>query len=141
MDAKKNMKRWLPLLIWIIVIFGLSSIPKLSGDYPDMPIPVDKIAHFFEYMILAILFHRGLGNDKVRRWIRPSIIVFCICLGIAALDELHQSYIPGRQSSIFDVLADLTGIVTGTAYVLLRERSKFKKGVEAYEIQSTERNE
>jgi VanZ family protein len=140
MDARMNMKRWLPLLVWIIIIFGLSSIPKLSGDYPDMPIPVDKVAHFIEYTILAILFHRGLGDDTLKRRISSSIFVFFICLGIAAMDELHQSYIPGRQSSIYDVLADLAGIVAATVYVLLRGRKKVKKGVEAYEIQSTERN-
>ena len=34
-----------------------------------------------------------------------------LCYGIS--DEVHQSFVPGREASVFDVLADGVGSVVG----------------------------
>jgi len=94
-----NIRRWLPLIVWIVMIFGLSSIPGLSSDDLRFPTGFDKIVHFIEYAIFAMLYYRGLSYGGVR--IRWSIVIIVILSGIAfaALDEMYQSYIPRRDSS------------------------------------------
>jgi len=44
-------------------------------------------------------------------WI-PLILIYGILF--AGLDEFWQSFIPGRLSSQFDMLADISGIVFGS---------------------------
>ncbi|MCK4236670.1 MAG: VanZ family protein [Candidatus Krumholzibacteria bacterium] len=120
---KRNLRRWIPLSVWIAVIFGISSIPNASNKDISLPLGFDKVAHFFEYFILTFLFHRGLGyGSKGKSTIPVYVVVVLGGMGIAALDEFYQSFVPGRDSSFFDVLADVTGIVLVTVVMFLRGR-------------------
>ena len=122
---KKGVRRRILLALWIIVIFGLSSIPALPGDYMKMPPGFDKLVHFVEYSVLAILFHQVLVMNS--RWNQNliALVVVIICIAIAGLDEIYQSIIPGRQSSVTDLYADIAGIITGTFVSLLL----FRRGI------------
>jgi VanZ like family len=66
--------------------------------------PWDKLAHFAYYGAIGALLAIALG----RRWFLGALL-FVALLG--ALDEWNQFYIPGRQSSFFDWLADVLGAV------------------------------
>jgi VanZ family protein len=68
--------------------------------------PWDKVAHFLYYGVMALLLAHGLG----RRW--WWIALFAVPL-VGALDEWHQAAVPGRESSVFDWLADLAGAGAG----------------------------
>ena len=122
-----NIRRWLPLIVWIVMIFGLSSIPGLSSDDVRFPTGSDKVVHFFEYAVFAMLFYRGLSYGGVR--VRWSIVIIVITSGIAvaALDEMYQSYIPRRDSSFFDLVMDSAGIVAGTLAAGLRHIIQIRK--------------
>ncbi len=115
-----NIRRWLPLIAWIVMIFALSSIPGLSSDDVKLPTGFDKLIHFIEYAVFALLYYRGLSYGGVR--VRWSIVLIVIASGIAvaALDEMYQSYIPRRDSSLYDLVMDSAGIVTGTLAAVLR---------------------
>ncbi len=122
----RNVKRWMPLIGWVVMIFGLSSVPSLSTD-TEFPRGFDKVAHFFEYAVLVILVHRGLSYETGARGVVTFVIVAATCIGVAGLDELYQSFIPGRDSSIMDIVADTSGIALGTvAAVLMVVRLKKK---------------
>lgn len=108
-----SVKRWVPLFVWIIVILGVSSIPRLSVDNVGMPEGIDKVAHYLEYLILALLFHHALSGRPVRRRLPVELLVVATGLVIAAVDEIHQGYIPGRDPNIYDFAADGAGILTG----------------------------
>ena len=108
-----SVKRWVPLFGWILVILGVSSIPRLSVDNVGMPEGIDKVAHYFEYLVLALLFHHALSGRPVRRRLPVELLVVATGLAIAAFDEIHQGYIPGRDPNIFDFAADGAGILTG----------------------------
>lgn len=82
--------------------------------------PVRKIAHFVEYMILGglsaaswVLYQaEEQGNRK------PFfLIAWGSCVLFAVLDELHQAFVPGRTSSIRDVLLDSVGALFGAFLV------------------------
>jgi len=97
---------------YVLLIFVLSSIPSLTAPGPEF-IPKDKIAHLVEYSILGVLLFKGIGWT-VTPW-RAATFGFLVAVGasIGALDELYQSFIPGRMMSIFDWFADVAGVALG----------------------------
>ncbi len=125
-----NIRRWLPLIAWIVMIFALSSIPGLSSDDVKLPTGFDKLIHFIEYAVFALLYYRGLSYGGVR--VRWSIVLIVIASGIAvaALDEMYQSYIPRRDSSLYDLVMDSAGIVTGTLAAVLRHIVQIRRAAE-----------
>jgi VanZ family protein len=90
-----------------------------TGPGVPLPHPWDKVVHFLYYGVMALLLAHGLG----RRW--WWIALFAVPL-VGALDEWHQAAVPGRESSVFDWLADLAGAGTGVGaayWRAQRERS------------------
>jgi VanZ family protein len=121
MHVRRNtLKQWLPFIIWAALVFVVSSIPRLSVPDLGMPRWSDKVAHFIEYAVLAFLFYRGEGGQRWRMGIPAWLLVIVATLAIASLDEYHQRFIPGRDSSIMDWTADGAGIVVGTVIGMVR---------------------
>lgn len=86
-------------------IFILSHQPSLPS-IPLFPYQ-DKVFHFLEFSLLV--FSLLLNRDLFRKKCWTSVI---ICAGIwAIIDEVHQSFIPGRSCSLFDFAADYLGII------------------------------
>lgn len=124
-----RVKRWLPFFLWIGFIFGASSIPGGTTRGVHLPSGSDKIIHFIEYLIFAVLFYRGLSYDSKKIDWMITLVVILTGGGIAGLDEMYQSYIPGRDSSFFDLLADFSGVIAGALIATLRHLSRVKRGL------------
>jgi len=124
----KILKCWFPLLFWVFLIFGLSSIPNISPDRIKLPSGSDKIIHYFEYSILALLFYRGLVYD---RWNIGGLIAVGVVIagaGVALMDEFYQSFVPGRDCSLLDLVADFSGVISGTViYYFFRRHRKNRR--------------
>ncbi len=78
--------------------------------------PTRKLAHMTEYFLLAIavsfpLYVYGL------RGILLVIFAGIICVGFAAGDEYHQSFVAGRAPSVKDVGIDSVGVLIGIIVV------------------------
>jgi VanZ family protein len=103
---KAHLKRWLPVYIWLVIIFTLSSIPNFHPPYSVFR-KFDKIFHFGEYLILGFLLRRGFATRS------RGVFLFSILTGIsiAFLDEIHQYLIPGRVTEIGDFLMNCAGIL------------------------------
>ena len=102
-----KMSRWLPVVLWLALIFTLSSIPLNGRIIVKLFRHQDKLIHFLEYGILGALLVRAVydhGLGMARYWA-------CIGLAVAvgAIDEVHQSFIPGRMMDWHDLLADTAG--------------------------------
>ena len=129
------LKYWLPLLIWLGVIFVDSTdlmsaehtsrfiVPILLWLKPGMApetiqsilFAVRKCAHVAEYAILALLLWRALRSGSALR-AKISILFGAVLLGcavVAASDEFHQSFVKSRTSSVRDVLLDIAGALIG----------------------------
>ena len=109
--AAGNFVKWkLPALLWCLIIMILTSYPKLTVPGNTFNF-MDKMAHLFLYFILALLVKRALvkdGNKVKSDDVRKTIYYTG---GFAVFDELHQVPIPGRSGEVFDVIADLLGIL------------------------------
>lgn len=110
------MMRLLPAAVWLAMIHFVSS--REASELPSIRID-DRIAHFVEYFILGILLMlaltavRGLES---RTFVKAGAAAL-IALALAMLDEWHQSFVPGRDSSWKDVVFDLLGAATASLLI------------------------
>jgi len=101
----------LPLFLYMLLIFLLSSISHYPKILPWV-FNLDKFVHTIEYYILGYLFMRALVTST-RGVFRGAPAVFTIVFGMlyAISDEWHQSFVPGRYASVYDILFDIVGVV------------------------------
>lgn len=106
----KNVWRYqLPVLLWMLTIFTLSSIPTIP--IIKFPISPDKLGHMGIYFVLCLLWNRALFyQDAIPFLRRYSLLMsFCFTAVHGILDEVYQMSVPGRSAEVFDALADATG--------------------------------
>jgi VanZ family protein len=97
-------------VIWAALIFGLSAIP---GDgYPEHPGFLNYIAHFGEYLILAVPITLALHSQKRALW-KSALIALLIASVYAVSDEFHQYFVPGRDCNPIDWAVDTLGALVG----------------------------
>lgn len=107
--VKKLLNLWLPPVLWMGMIFVFSSIPMVKTSklyWPDFI--VKKTAHFVEYAILSFLYLRAFYGSKVS-FKKSAFLSILISFLYALSDEYHQSFTPGREPKIRDVLIDTLG--------------------------------
>ena len=107
------------LIVYGIIILSISSIP--GDSIPQFVLlSWDKLIHIIEYSILGFLSINSLSNES-----KNQIIIACLlCLCFAIMDEIWQSFIPGRFSSGLDVIADGIGIIIGSIFALRYNSNK-----------------
>lgn len=137
MRAARFLKYWLPVILWMIVIFGASTDlgttkntsrfigPALHWLFPNIAdataehvqFAVRKSSHAIEYAILSLLFWRARRKSNAnepRRWSwRAAGCAILFCATYAATDEFHQTFVAARQGSPWDVLLDTSGATFG----------------------------
>lgn len=111
----RSMINWMLVLIWMGVIWFLSSIPDLSSGLQQDFI-LRKIAHVLEFALLTVLLYRALPKPRHQHWQRFALAAL-LALAYAAIDEIHQGYVPGREPNPKDVAIDALGIGLGSAIV------------------------
>lgn len=116
------MRYWLPVLVYLTVIFSLSAQPNLRPplQFRDS----DKLFHLLEYGGLGFLLTRAL---RARLGVHPAITVAGAALALGALvgaaDETFQRTIPGREPSVLDWAADTAGVALAQGVILWLARS------------------
>jgi len=130
-------KYWLPVLIWMAVIFTASSDtrsyehssrlvePLLRWLFPHLPEAqihaihelFRKCAHLAEYSVFALLLWRALRKPVKNvpgpwNW-RVVRLVLLLVMLYAASDEFHQQFVATRTSLVSDVFVDTAGGAAG----------------------------
>lgn len=104
-----NRWRFIPVLLSMMLIFYASHQPGESINLIDIP-NVDKLLHSLVYAVLAYSALIAVSPAiRIRNVKTVGILVVMFCLVYGVTDEYHQSFIPGRSSSIWDMLADTLG--------------------------------
>lgn len=157
--GKAKVLSFLPAAAWYAVIFAFSAQTgeesgRLSGAVARRSIGllgelgeifetdwdafllltflVRKAAHMSIYFILAALLFYGLWRAGLSP--RPGMAAAVgLCALLAALDEFHQTFVPGRDGKLSDVLIDLSGGVCFLLFwrliaALRREKAASGKG-------------
>jgi VanZ family protein len=110
---RKWIKWWLPVLVWMGVIFigsSIGDVPRVGGKVTDGF--VHRAAHVLEFAVLGALLLRAMSKDKpVTK--REMIIVLIVVALYGASDEFHQRFTPGRSSEGISVLFDVAGGAIG----------------------------
>jgi VanZ family protein len=109
----------LPPVLYALAIMSLS---LWSQTRPPIDLGVvweDKIYHFVEYLIFGFLIFRAFPNLR-RQPRRNHYLTGLIFFGLvyAALDEVVQYFVPGRDSSIGDWLADALGYLLAATIMI-----------------------
>jgi len=108
-------KYWLPVIIYAIFIFYVSSIP--GEVIPVLFAHQDIIFHIIEYAIFALLINRALkAHYPGLIYPRRILLVFLLSFIYAISDEFHQLFVPGRYASGFDLFTDGLGSFLGSLF-------------------------
>jgi VanZ family protein len=92
--------RWFPALLIMLIIFLFSSQP--SSNMPNFSWAdeiVKKGGHMIGYAMLALSYWHAFRMQEGKRWLAWLLAVL-----YAFSDEWHQSFVPGRYPSLWDVL-------------------------------------
>ena len=84
----------------MLAIFLVSAQP--SSNLPNFAWAdrvIKKGGHMVGYAFLAVSYWRVLGFRPEKRW-----LAWCFSVLYAVTDEFHQSLVPGRFPSVWDVL-------------------------------------
>lgn len=105
----RALRAWLPAFIWMGVIFWLSSQSHLTNPSPQLDDKVVEVmGHLVEYGVLAVLLSYPLRERNMT--LRTAFVIAllgAVLYGIS--DEWHQSFVPNRTPSVFDLLVDAVG--------------------------------
>lgn len=106
---RKILKFWLPPIVWAGLIFFFSSLPSVKTvEIYWQDFLIKKTGHMIEYGILAVLLYRAFKNSDIAK---SEALFFSLLITVlyAATDEIHQSFTPGRESTVRDVVFDIIG--------------------------------
>ncbi len=91
-----------PALSYTVVIFIVSSLP--GSEMPHLPFwNADKVVHFLEFGLFGIFLYRAFRLYRPLK--RPYLLTLVVGIPYAALDEVHQYFVPGRNCSQMSALA------------------------------------
>ncbi len=123
--------RYVPALLGAAAIFAVSSMPR-----PPIPEVLtfwnsDKLLHTAAYALLATLVLLGARarTGRLGRAARIEAALVATLYGVS--DEWHQSFVPGRSTSVYDLVADAAGAMIGAfvvGVVLLRAWPRSRGG-------------
>jgi VanZ family protein len=134
--VRKFAKWWLPVIVWMSVIFigsSIGSLPRVGGKTSDAV--VHRVAHVIEFAVLGALTLRAVS--RARPITKRELIIAMIMVTLYGVsDEIHQRFTPGRSSEVSAVLFDAAGGLIG-AWVYRQWTMRQRIVVAAKPVEST----
>jgi hypothetical protein len=131
---------WIPAAICVLLV-AVSSSDTFSSDntsyflrplaqhmmgrfsdttWAKLLYDIRKAGHFFAYGFVSLVFFRAWrmtfrlsrSYSAVTASLRAAAVALLSTLILCSVDEFHQSFLPKRTGSPFDVLLDMCGAIT-----------------------------
>lgn len=95
----------------VLIMGTIFFLSHQDGDTLHLPAfpGADKLAHMLAYGALAITFFWYFGKNGTVRMQYTAILTVILCMVYGVTDEFHQSFVPLRSVSGYDVVADTAG--------------------------------
>ena len=112
------------ILLWIaVIIYGGLIWWMSSFALPPQPVGIvyvwDKLKHVAEFFILAILLFNAISESTKSTTAVFLAIIITAVYGI--IDEVHQSFVPGRMFSYLDMASDAVGGLVISLFLLFKK--------------------
>ena len=107
---------WAPVLLYAALIWFLSAHSfSFTWFQNTQKSHADKLVHVVEYSIFGALLCRALGAQSFLKYSPVRLLLAVVLAGAlyGASDEFHQRFVPNRDASPYDVLADTVGAALG----------------------------
>lgn len=112
LSAQHTSRIIVPFLRWINPHISENTLALIQTT-------IRKTGHVSEYSVLALLIlwarradQKSIGQGPGWLW-RDAALALLMSAVYAATDEWHQSFVPGREASVWDVFIDTVGAVAG----------------------------
>lgn len=131
-----DLRPWLWVGGWYALIWLLSQAPGTDTDSSAQLLDLVSLAsfnglarmlaHMTVFGLLALLIYRAVSRGRWlprARWVAGTLALTALA---AALDEIHQSFVPLRHGRPIDVVIDMIGamLVLGGVLVLTKVRAR-----------------
>jgi VanZ family protein len=103
--SRSRLGLWAPFLGMLAIEFSLSSMSEVPGARYVW----DKLLHTAGYAVIGLLALRAFNGGLVPLRVKPTIVAGVVVVLWGISDEFHQSFVPGRDASALDVVADAVG--------------------------------
>lgn len=141
-EHRKKQIAWALVIAWAVAIFVISAKPAddfmlgvgvvaqlkmwlsaIVSSVVGHTVDVSPIGHFTEYLVFGALLANALRHHFPPA--KAAILAVCIASAYAVTDEIHQIFVPGRESDPADFLVDTTAaaIAAGIAWLLMRRHA------------------
>lgn len=130
MKLSSVLKYWSPVIVWVSLVFWLSTgvgspqktssmlepllrflCPSISQvELESIQAVTRKLAHVFEFFIGGLLLFRAFrkGSVEPQAWRWAILAALAVAL-VGAFDELHQYFVATRNATIVDIGIDAAG--------------------------------
>ncbi len=105
---------WLPVVVYCLAIYIQSDLPSIE-HIPSFKFS-DKVLHFFAYGVLGVLFYRAYRTLRIKGDRRMLVLISIVTASLYGIsDEIHQYFVPFRDASPWDVVANTLGAIGGVS--------------------------
>ncbi|MDR1239166.1 MAG: VanZ family protein [Treponema sp.] len=114
MKKRLRLLQWLPAVLVAALIWFLSSqniLPR-PGGIPGF----DKVLHFAAFAVFTGVVCLWFSPEKWKSRGRLFALIAAVIGSVyGIIDEVHQFFVPGRDCSIWDWIADTLGSAAGAS--------------------------
>lgn len=108
---------------WMMFIYVLSS--QSSLPMPELFSGEDLLVHAAFYAVLGVFLAYSLAPPQIATW-RRILFLTILVTAYGVFDEYHQSFVPGRDASAWDILADGLGGFLAALMLFWQDRRMVK---------------
>jgi len=109
----RDLRMRLAFALYVLLVVSVSLVPGSGLSFWHL----DKIGHFLAYSGMAILAFLTFNTTTAR------LLALVLAIGLGAGLEWGQSWVPGRDMSLADGIANTLGVLSGACVFRLRGRA------------------